>query len=208
MFHIKGLAAAVVAAVAAAGALAATPPPTGKQVVEEQCAVCHASGKEGAPKIGDSKAWAKRAKAGLSGLTASAIEGVRKMPPHGGKLALSDLEIKRAITYMVNRSGGQWIEPVDRAHAPDRRKGEQVVKMKCAECHAEGKGGAPKVGDSKAWTQRARLGFDSLVASAIHGHGAMQPRGGMADLTDAEVRDAVAYMLFAREPKQPPPLPK
>ena len=206
MFHIKGAAAAL-AAFAAAGALAAAPL-TGKQVVDEQCASCHASGKGGAPKIGDARAWAPRAKAGLSGLTASALEGVRKMPAHGGKLTLSDLEIKRAIAYMVNQSGGRWVEPIDRAHQPDRRKGEQVVKMKCAECHAEGKGGAPKVGDQKAWVERAKVGFDSLVASAIHGHGAMQPRGGMADLTDTEVRDAVAYMLFAREPKQPPPLPK
>ena len=42
---------------------------------------------------------------------------------------------------------------------------------------------------------RARDGFDSLVQSAIRGHGQMPARGGMADLTDAEMRDAVAFMF-------------
>jgi len=199
----RTLVAIALLATAASLSAPAAAPREGRQVVEEQCALCHATGRDGAPKIGDAKAWAPRAQKGLSSLTKTALEGVRKMPPHGGKLELTDLEIKRAITYMVNQSGGKWVEPVDRARTPDRRNGEQVVKAKCAECHAEGKGGAPRVGDQRAWTDRARHGFDGLVRSAIHGHGGMPARGGMADLTDAEVRDAVAYMLFERPPKKP-----
>ncbi len=34
-----------------------------------------------------------------------------------------------------------------------------------------------------------------LVRSAINGHGGMPPRGGMANLTDNEIRSALAYML-------------
>jgi len=195
------LASALLAAMPVAFA-AAPAPKEGKQVVEEQCAACHASGKDGAPRIGDAKAWAPRAQKGLSSLGKAALDGVRKMPPHGGKLDLTDLEIKRAITYMVNQSGGNWAEPIDRRRAPDKRSGETIVKAKCAECHAQGKGGAPKVGDQRAWTERAKQGLDSLVSSAIHGHGGMPARGGMADLTDAEVRDAIAYMLFERPPKK------
>ena len=195
------IAAALAAAMSAA--FAAPVAMEGKMVVESQCAACHATGRDGAPKIGDAKAWASRAQQGLSGLTKTALDGVRKMPPHGGKLALTDLEIKRAVTYMVNQSGGKWVEPIDRGRTPDRRNGEQVVAAKCVECHGEGKGGAPKVGDQRAWTERAKHGFDGLVQSAIHGHGGMPARGGMADLTDVEVRDAVAYMLFKRAPKKP-----
>jgi cytochrome c5 len=184
----------------------AAPPPAGprdgKKVVEELCVFCHATGRDGAPRIGDARAWAPRAQKGLASLTTSALDGVRKMPPHGGKLGVNDLELQRAIVYMVNQSGGKWAEPIDRRRAPDKRAGEAVVKAKCADCHAQGKGGAPKVGDQRAWTERAKQGLDSLVSSAIHGHGGMPARGGMADLTDAEVRDAIAYMLFERPPQK------
>ena len=172
-----------------------TPALTGEQVVERQCAACHATGRDGAPKIGDAKAWAQRAKRGLSGLTQTALEGVRKMPPHGGRMDVSDVEVRRAITYMVNKSGGHWIEPVDRAAPGASRSGESIVKGRCVQCHGTGKDGAPMIGDTKAWVGRAKDGFESLVRSAIHGHGAMPARGGMADLTDGEMREAVAYMF-------------
>ena len=175
----------------------------GFQVYAEVCSTCHASGRDGAPMVGDKKAWAKRAERGLSGLSQTAMTGLRKMPPHGGKLDLSDIEIKRAIAYMVNQSGGNWVEPAERAAAAPSRSGEAIVQAKCADCHATGKGGAPRIGDSTAWVGRAKEGFDSLVRSAIQGHGGMPARGGMANHTDAETRDAVTYMFqsIVKNPK-------
>jgi cytochrome c5 len=174
---------------------------TGAQVVEQHCFFCHGSGRDGAPRIGDVKAWEPRAKAGLSALTKSALDGVRRMPPHGGKLTLTDHQVRLAITHMVNQSGGKWAEPVDRSTKPAARSGESIVKARCNDCHATGKGGAPRVGDDKAWIGRAREGFDGLVRSAINGHGGMPARGGMADLTDEEMRSAVAWM-FQRSVKK------
>src|SRR5512134_157682 len=84
----------------------------GKEVVDGVCASCHAAGKDKAPRIGDAKAWAGRASQGLTALTDHAIKGVRKMPAHGGNAGVSDIEIERAIVYMVNQSGGNWVEPV------------------------------------------------------------------------------------------------
>jgi cytochrome c5 len=168
---------------------------SGNEVVDQVCAACHAAGTDGAPKIGDKKAWDKRAKRGLSSLTKTALEGVRKMPPHGGKLDLTDLEIKRAVAYMVNHSGGHWNEPIDRAHPPAQRSGKAIVEAQCVKCHGTGAGGAPKIGDKDAWVGRAKQGFDSAVRSAIAGHGGMPARGGMANLTDAEMRAAVTYMF-------------
>jgi cytochrome c5 len=167
----------------------------GQQVVEETCASCHVPGTMGAPKIGDNDAWAERAALGLSSLTQHAIDGIRKMPAHGGNPSITDLEISRAITYMVNRSGGQWIEPASRADLLAERNGEQVVQAQCTKCHQTGVGGAPKIGDRAAWAPRLKQGLNLLVRSAIKGHGGMPARGGMADLTDSEMRNAVSYMF-------------
>ena len=174
---------------------AASPERSGKEVYDQVCAKCHANGLNGAPKVGDRKAWAPRAEQGLASLTQHALEGIRNMPPHGGSFRLTDIEIQRGISYMVNRSGGQWIEPTSRTVPVADRAGEEIVKSRCVECHGSGKNGAPRIGDRDAWIPRLKPGFDGLVRSAINGHGAMQPRGGMANLTDAEMRSAVTYMV-------------
>ena len=168
---------------------------SGKAVVEAVCSSCHSTGVNGAPKIGDKKAWAARAARGLTGLSQNALKGIRKMPPHGGNPAVSDTEIERAITYMVNQSGGHWTEPADRTAAPAERSGEQIVKERCSKCHLSGVNGAPKIGDRDAWIPRLKQGFEPAVRAAIKGHGPMPARGGAADLSDAEMRRAIAYML-------------
>ena len=170
---------------------------SGKDVVESSCVACHGTGASGAPKIGDNKAWAKRASQGLTGLTQNALKGIRQMPAHGGNANLTDFEIERAITYMVNQSGGRWSEPVDRTSRRAVRSGEQVVTAQCAKCHGTGEGGAPRIGDQAAWLPRLKLGLDTLILSAINGHGGMPPRGGAADLTDPEIRNAVIFMFNA-----------
>jgi cytochrome c5 len=167
----------------------------GKQVVESTCAACHASGAHGAPKIGDRAAWKQRAAQGLTSLTQHALDGIRGMPAHGGNLALGDLEIARAVAYMVNRSGGRWVEPASALDLAGERSGAQIVQAQCSKCHREGVGGAPRIGDIAAWAPRLKDGLDNLVRAAIHGHGGMPPRGDRADLTDAEVRNAVVYMI-------------
>jgi cytochrome c5 len=168
---------------------------SGKEVVEAVCVTCHGTGAQGAPKIGDKKAWGVRASQGLTSLTEHALTGIRQMPAHGGSPGLSDLEIARAIAYMVNRSGGRWVEPVSAKDMATERTGEQIVKAQCVGCHQTGESGAPKIGDRAAWTPRLRQGLDHLVHSAISGHGGMPARGGMADTTDAEIRNAILYMF-------------
>jgi cytochrome c5 len=168
---------------------------SGKEVVESLCVSCHGIGARGAPKIGDKKAWSKLSTRGLSGLSKSALKGIRDMPPHGGNPNLTDTEIERAITYMVNQSGGHWTEPVSRTTRTTERTGEQIVSVRCSHCHRTGVNGAPKIGDKEAWIPRLKPGLDVVVRSAINGHGAMPPRGGMANLSDAEIRSAIVYMF-------------
>jgi len=168
---------------------------SGKQVVEAVCSACHATGKDGAPRIGDETAWSGRASQGLTALTQHAIQGIRQMPAHGGNPDVTDFEIERAVTYMVNQSGGHWAEPINKAALPRARSGEQIVKAQCAKCHQPGEGGAPKIGDMAAWIPHLKQGLDAAVRSAIRGHGGMPARGGLADLTDQEMRSAVIYMF-------------
>jgi len=168
---------------------------SGKEVVDAVCIACHGAGANGAPKIGDKKAWSKLASRGLTGLSQSALKGIRKMPPHGGNLTLTDTEVERAITYMVNQSGGHWTEPVSTTAPAAERSGEKIVKGQCVKCHETGVGGAPRIGDRTAWIPRLKQGVDPLVRSAINGHGGMPPRGGVANLTDREIRNAIVYMF-------------
>ncbi len=66
----------------------------------------------------------------------------------------------------------------------------------CAMCHESGLAGAPKHGDKAAWAPRLAQGEATLVDHAIHGKGAMPPRGG-SSASDAEIKQAVDYMLEA-----------
>lgn len=75
------------------------------------------------------------------------------------------------------------------------RSGKEVVAARCSTCHESGAGGAPRIGDKAAWIPRLKSGFDNLVHAAIRGHGGMPARGGLAELTDTEIRNAVAYMI-------------
>lgn len=179
----------------------------GKEVVDAVCGACHASGKEGAPRIGDVNAWANRASQGLTALTDHAVKGIRNMPAHGGNKGVSDIEIERAIVYMVNQSGGHWVEPLGGATPAVVRTSEAVVQTQCAKCHQAGRDGAPKIGDRPAWTHRLTKGLDYLVDSAVHGHGPMPARGALADLSREEIRGAILYMFNYGLPALPPPPP-
>ncbi len=76
--------------------------------------------------------------------------------------------------------------------------GEQVYGQVCKTCHEAGLAGAPKFGDKAAWTARIAQGETTLGQHAIAGYqgksGVMPAKGGNANLTDDEVRRAVAFM--------------
>jgi len=166
---------------------------TGQQVVQEVCANCHVSGKDGAPVIGDVGAWTKHSKNGLIKLTENAIAGIGKMPAHGGQPNLTDLELSRAVAYMV--SAGKAKDPNKAYASPSSVTGEQLVTERCTICHDSGKDGAPRIDDFAAWKPRLQKGVENLVQSAIKGHKAMPSRAGMANLSDTDLRNAVTYLI-------------
>lgn len=72
--------------------------------------------------------------------------------------------------------------------------GDAVYKANCAACHDTGAAGAPKNGDTAAWSARLAKGQDVVVKNAIQGIRAMPPKGGNPELDDVEVARAVVYM--------------
>lgn len=176
---------------------------TGEQVYGQVCKTCHEAGLAGAHKLGDRATWGKVIAQGEKLTFEHAIKGIRGMPAKGGRTDLEDVEVQRAVVFMINKAGGSWKEPpgptaIAAANAPmEGRTGEQVVAAACGKCHQTGQGGAPKVGDHAAWVKRVAAGLDPVYKAALRGHAGMPARGGMASLSDAEVKRAVEFMLNA-----------
>jgi len=92
------------AAAPAAAPVAAAQPKSGEEVYNSACMSCHATGAAGAPKLGDTAAWAPRIAAGMDSLVANVINGLNAMPPKGLCMACSDEELQGAVQYMVDNS--------------------------------------------------------------------------------------------------------
>jgi cytochrome c5 len=78
-------------------------------------------------------------------------------------------------------------------------QGRSVYQSVCIGCHAPENVmvSAPKAGDTAEWARRAGKGgggLDYLVRHAIEGFGAMPAKGGHAELTTAQIRDAIEFM--------------
>jgi cytochrome c5 len=173
---------------------------SGEAVYKLACAACHDAGLAGSPKTGDAAAWAPRLKQGFDAIVKHAVEGFKAMPPKGGNPDLDPIEVARAVAFIGNRAGAKFKEPeATAAIAAGPRTGEQIVQETCSGCHVAGVGGAPKIGDRAAWAKRVSLGVDRVTLSAIRGHGKMPARGGMANLTDAEMKSAVLYMFMSSQ---------
>lgn len=82
----------------------------GEEVYKAQCVACHAAGAAGAPKFGDTSAWAARITTGYEALLTSALKGKGAMGAQGGG-DYQDVEIGRAVVYMTAAAGGKFAEP-------------------------------------------------------------------------------------------------
>ena len=78
-----------------------TGPRDGATVYGTFCIACHASGVNGAPKIGNADEWAPRIAQGKDVLIKHALEGFNAMPAKGTCMDCSDDEITAAIDHMI-----------------------------------------------------------------------------------------------------------
>ncbi|WP_423758893.1 c-type cytochrome [Burkholderia sp. NLJ2] len=74
--------------------------------------------------------------------------------------------------------------------------GKALYTSTCQACHAAGVLGAPKFGSKEDWAPRLKESMDTVYNYALHGKGAMPPKGG-STASDADVKAAVDYMVNA-----------
>ncbi len=77
---------------------------TPEEIFNSTCMACHATGAAGAPKVGDTAAWAPRIAQGMDTLHKHAISGFNMMPPKGTCASCSDDDIMAVVDYMVSKS--------------------------------------------------------------------------------------------------------
>lgn len=194
---------------------------TGEQIFNKICIQCHAADSvvPNSPKVTHNAEWAPRIAQGFDTLFNHALNGFNAMPAKGGAADLTDDELKRAIVFMTNQSGGNFEAPAvgaatdaaasgvaasDAAPAAGAASvdGKQVFDSLCMACHAADSAipFSPKITHNADWTDRIKQGKETLFKHAIEGYtgpdgGLMPPKGGNAALTDEEVKAAVTYMV-------------
>lgn len=120
--------------------------------------------------------WAASAQAATNDDIAKRLEPV-------GKVCIQGEECKGMEVAVTAGGGG--------AKTPD-----EIIAKHCTACHSTGLLGAPKIGDTAAWKERAdhQGGLDGILAKAITGINAMPPKGTCADCSDADLKGAIEKM--------------
>jgi len=90
------------------------------------------------------------------------------------------------------------------AYAQAPANGAAIYQAKCSLCHDSGAGAAPRITHPEEWTARFNQSRAALMDAAIKGKPgtAMAARGGFAELSDADVRAAVEFMLVKLDYKE------
>jgi cytochrome c5 len=137
----------------------------------------------------------------LGGLLALALilgEGV--FNPHGEDVAMAEpvntmeaiaMRLRPVVTLDDMRSS---MNAGSAAADTASKSPDQLYQGACMACHSTGAAGAPKIGDSGAWSARISKGLDALVTAAINGVGAMPPRGG-SQYNDEQMRAVIEYIV-------------
>jgi cytochrome c5 len=113
-----------------------------------------------------------------------------RLKPAGRAVAAGDVAAEEPASGQVATASAPVAAPLS---------GPQVYNQVCMACHAQGIGGAPKIGDKTAWGSRISQGANTLHDHALKGYqgkaGVMPQKGGRVDLSDKEIVDAVDYMV-------------
>ncbi|WP_410497612.1 c-type cytochrome [Chitinibacter sp. S2-10] len=151
--------------------------------------------------MGGSNATASKS---VAGMVLAALIGVPLVVYLLIKLFTSGMNTNLTSSTMTNEAVAARLQAVGTVKVveggdapPGARTGKNVYDGVCIACHGEGLAGSPKFGDAAAWGSRIAQGFDTLSKHALNGLNAMPAKGGAPDLSDDELKRAVAYMANA-----------
>jgi cytochrome c5 len=180
----------------------------GKIVFKKHCIVCHTRDVAEAPQLGDEARWATIVhKKGLNQLYANVVNGIGDMPPRGTCLECNLQQLEAAVQYLVSNSlpGAGHILGTERAqlkvqnNIPEKplslQEGKKIYEQHCDRCHNGSYPGAPKLGDKAAWAGLIDQGIPKLLNNTINGHKKMPARGACYQCTQAQLLEALIYMV-------------
>ena len=124
-----------------------------------------------------------------SGATAAAA-------PASGAGAEAGAAASQAAAALAAIASVPAAAPAGAQSADASQAGKALYQQVCQACHAVGVLGAPKFGNKGDWAPRLKDPMDVIYNYALHGKGAMPPKGG-SNASDADVKAAVDYMVSA-----------
>ena len=117
-------------------------------------------------------------------------------------LALTSIAFAAEKTQQAGAHHFHHPEAFVQSIAGKKDAGKKVYHAFCVTCHAKHplvSMGAPRKGVKEDWQKRMKKDVDAMVKEMDAGFGAMPPRGGCFECSDAELKQAIEYML----PKKP-----
>src|SRR3984893_594149 len=110
--------------------------------------------------------------------------------------ATDNAQAAAAVAALANVTQASSEAAAGSQSADASQAGKALYTQVCQACHAAGVLNAPKFGDKDAWAPRLKEPMDTVYNYALHGKGAMPPKGG-SNASDADVKAAVDYMVSA-----------
>ncbi|MDR5733170.1 c-type cytochrome [Caballeronia sp. LZ025] len=129
-----------------------------------------------------------------SGAAASASAAASA--PSGASGATDNAQAAAALAALASVPQTASAPAAGAQSADAAQAGKALYEQVCQACHAAGVLNAPKFGDKAAWAPRLKEPMETVYNYALHGKGAMPPKGG-SNAPDADVKAAVDYMVNA-----------
>ncbi|HEY2607003.1 c-type cytochrome [Paraburkholderia sp. RL18-103-BIB-C] len=127
---------------------------------------------------------------------AAAASGAAAAAPSAGASDAAAAQAAAAMAAMASVPQAAAPAAGGTQSADASQAGKALYQQVCQACHAAGVLNAPKFGDKEAWAPRLKEPMDTVYNYALHGKGAMPPKGG-STASDADVKAAVDYMVSA-----------
>ncbi|WP_186108444.1 c-type cytochrome [Burkholderia gladioli] len=127
---------------------------------------------------------------GASGASANAAAGGSAVPDAAAAANAQAAAAMAAIAALPKAGAAPAVAPGGAG------AGKALYDSVCVACHAAGVLGAPKFGNKADWAPRLKDSMDTVYNYALHGKGAMPPKGG-SNAPDDQVKAAVDYMVGA-----------